>query len=461
MHVRKNSLVAVLMLVVSGAYGANTRVEEAALRGIVVDPAHTVAPGCAVGVFRDTGDIVTAAGFADVESRRPINGETLFYAASVSKQFTALAIAQLAVAGRLRLDDDVRKYVPKLPEYQVPVTIAMLLHHTSGIRDWIGLMQLAGRNGAAHDAENVALQLLYEQKSTNFVPGTQFLYSNGAFLLLAEVVERVSGQPFHQYEKEHVLDPMGMTSSFFLDGAGPDKSVAAHGYVPKGDGFAVRDTYPRFGGSGGLMVTMNDLARYYNDISAGHKVWTPAVTKVMLDPGKFTDGAAVKYQPGGVMGYAAGLAVGQRRGQFMVQHGGAADGFKNEFGWFPQAKLGVGILCNRGDWDPLDRFDAVVEQVRPGFLSGIGAEGLRGLYHSDELSADYVVEPDGDDLRVTIVPRSGDPSTTMMMHHGKDAGYRRRFEGRGMWLEPDVDGKGIIVGTDRSRDIRLTRLVAN
>lgn len=458
MRIRKSSLAAVLALVISSAYAANPGIEEAALQGIVTDTSHALAPGCAVGVFRNGGSTITAAGLASLDGRKAITGDTLFYAASVSKQFTALAIAQLAVAGRLKLDDDVHKYIPELPKYSAPITVAMLLHHTSGVRDWIGLMQLAGRDGAAPDAGKVALKLVLEQKSTNFRPGTRFLYSNGGYLLLAEIVERVSGLPFFEYEKKYVLDPMGMRDSYFLHGADPASGTAAHGYVPKDGGFVVRDTYPRFGGSGGLMISMNDLSRYYRDITVGHKVWTPEVSRVMLNPGKFTDGTAVKYEPGGVMGYASGLAVGQRRGQSSVQHGGAAEGFKNEFGWFPQEGLGVGLLCNRGDWNPLDKFDAVVQQTQPGLLAGLTPESLRGVYHSDELSADYIIVPEADALRVTIVSASGVPGTTMLMRRAKDAGYEKGYEGSGMHLTPDANGKDLIVGTDRTRGIRLVRL---
>lgn len=461
MSIRQTCIVVMLAVTTVGVHASEAKLELPALRAIVTDPLHSVAPGCAVGVFGDGTDLITAAGMADMAGKRPIDGDTLFYAASVSKQFTALAIAQLVVGGRLGLDDDVRKYIPQLPRYEAPVTIAMLLHHTSGIRDWIGLMQLAGRDAATRDGAQVALQLVLEQKSTNFRPGTRFLYSNGGYLLLAEVVARASGLPFHEYERKYVLDPMGMRDSYFLHGADPQSDTAAHGYVPKDGGFVVRDTYPRFGGSGGLMTSMNDLARYYRDISVGHKVWTPEVAKVMLAPGTFTNGVAVEYEPGGAMGYASGLTVGQRRGQFTVQHDGAADGFRNEFGWFPQARLGVGLLCNRGDWNPLDKFDAVVQQVRPGFLAGSTPEDLRGVYHSDELAADYIIVPEGDALRLTIVSTSGVPATTMLMHKATGADHGGGYAGSGMYLTPDANGRDIVVGTSRTRGIRLVRTPAN
>lgn len=460
MNTYNMSIWTMLLLAAFEVNAGGVDLKEAALRGIVTDPSHEVAPGCAIGVFDVDHSIITGAGMADVADARPITENTLFYAASVSKQFTALAIAQLVVAGKLKLTDDVHKYIPELPKYDAPVTIAMLLHHTSGIRDWIGLMQLAGRDAAAEDAEQVALKLVLGQKATNFMPGTQFLYSNGAFLLLAKVVENVSGLPFHEYEKRFVLDPIGMRDSYFLHGANPAPNTVAHGYVPKGNGFAIRDTYPRFGGSGGLIVSMNDLAHYYHDIRIGHKVWTAEISKIMLAPGKFNDGVAVKYEPGGIMGYASGLAVGERRGRFMVEHGGAADGFKNEFGWFPQIQLGVGVLCNRGDWDPLQKFDAVVDQVRPGLLASVSPDGLRGTYRSDELGASYIIEPDNGALRLTIVPASGAPATTMMMHRAKSAGYEVGYEGLGMHLTPDVDGKGVVVGTDRAQGVHLDKVSA-
>src|SRR5262245_35537457 len=230
------------------ANAADVTVER--LRSIVAYTEHEIAPGCAIGVFRGgKPDVLTAAGYADLEQRRPIDADTLFYAASVSKQFTALAVAKLVEAGKLSLDDDARRYLPELPQYQVPITIGMLLHHTAGIRDSLGLLTLAGMGTADKNSKEAVLQLVLRQQTTNFLPGSAYSYSNGGYLLLAEIVAKVSGMPFAAYAKRAVLDPIGMKSSFFLDGPPAALPNMAHGYVLANNKFEIRDTYPRFSGS--------------------------------------------------------------------------------------------------------------------------------------------------------------------------------------------------------------------
>lgn len=176
--------------------------------------------------------------------RAPLDGDTLIYAASISKQFTALAAATLATQGKIDLDADIRTYLPELPHYEIPVTTRMLMHHTSGIRDSLTLLFLAGFTGLEGVTKARALDLLLRQKATNFTPGTDWNYSNGGYLLLAEIVERVSGKPFADYVGTAILKPLGMKSSFFMSDAAPTgKSRTDTG--PKTGASLIRDTYPR------------------------------------------------------------------------------------------------------------------------------------------------------------------------------------------------------------------------
>src|SRR5690606_29466879 len=153
---------------------------------------------------------------------------------------------------------------------------------SAGIRDSLKLLSLSGREQHSAAAKDQALALLFAQQNTNFPPGTATDYSNGGYLLLAEIVERVAGERFPDYVQRAILQPLGMRSSFVLDGAPPRSPHLSHGYVRDGDGFERRDTYPLFGGSGGLMLTLNDLARYEYDIEHGHRIWTPAIRQIML-----------------------------------------------------------------------------------------------------------------------------------------------------------------------------------
>ena len=159
------------------------------------DVARSDAPGIAVAVIRD-GEIVyrNAFGMADLERRVALTPDSVFEIGSVSKQFTAMSILLLEKDGKLSLDDDVRFYVPELPAYERPVTLRHLLHHTSGIRDIETLLPLVGWLYPNYLSPDDQLELIARQRALNFPPGDQFLYSNSGYLLLAEVVGRVSGE---------------------------------------------------------------------------------------------------------------------------------------------------------------------------------------------------------------------------------------------------------------------------
>ena len=210
------------------------------------------------------------------------------------------------VAEKIGLDADIRKYLPEMPQYRAPITVAMLLHHTSGIRDMLELGVYAGYETAGSVSRAESLKLVMTQPDTNFVPGSQFRYSNSGYLLLSEIVERASGVPFAVYMKENVFAPMGMKRTMVLTGARTTEPNAAHGYIPDGSGFKLADTHPLYGGAGGAVSTINDLAKYDHDINVTHKVWTPAIAKIMLAPGTLTDGTAAA-NSGAV--YAGGLSL--------------------------------------------------------------------------------------------------------------------------------------------------------
>lgn len=431
----------------------------AKVRQIISDPRGAAAPGCAVGAFRAGKTLfVTAAGSADTATGRALDSDTLFYAASVSKQFTALAAAKLVEKGRLSLDDDIRTYLPELPAYEEPVTVRMLMLHTAGIRDSLELIRLAGIPSAADTDKATALKLLFAQNSTNFRPGTAYTYSNGGYLLLAEIVERVAGMPFADYAKKAILQPLGMKRSFFMNGARPSGSNIAHGYVPVGDGFDVRDTYPTFSGSGGLMVSINDFARYDRDFQVGRKVWTPAVRKMLTTPGTFTNGDPAFEGRTGLV-YGGGLMIGSRNGQYFVQHGGGAEGFKNMYAQLPERKLGVAVFCNRGDWVSQDKADLIIEAIEGDILTADeaaapAAPALAGRYVSDELKATYDISIDGDVLSAVVrsdyAPVAGPPMT---MKRSSDTA----FEAGGTRLVFDEDGAGFTIKTGRVHALRFRR----
>lgn len=425
---------------------------EDAVRAVISDPSHQDAPGCIAGSFahgRPTS--IVAQGYADLDARRMIDSDTQFYAASISKQFTALAAATLIVDGKLSLDDDVRRYLPELPAYRAPVTVGMLMHHSSGIRDSLGLLRMTGMDNVGQASKEEALQLLFRQNDTSLVPGTAYRYSNGGYLLLAEIVERVSGMAFADYANQAIFKPLGMRSAYFLNGGAPRPGAFAHGYVPEGSGFAMRDTFPRFSGSGGLMISMNDFARYVDDIDRVHRVWTPEIAKILLTPGRYTDGSPV--EDGAGLGYGGGLHLGERGGERIVQHTGSAEAFKHAFLRFPDRGEIFVVFCNRGDWTASEKLKRIV------VASGSSYPGMpriqpTGLFHSDELDADYRLKPEGDGLRADI-SSSISKSTTTLHFVPKDDG---RFHAGTMTVTPTDDASRILVKRGDIGELLFTRV---
>src|SRR5688500_8376152 len=195
-------------------------------------------PGCALGVYRD-GKIEYARGYgmADVQAGVPITPRTIFDIGSTSKQFTAAAVLLLAQQGKLSLDDDVRRHIPELPQYQKPITIRHLLHHTSGLRDYIGLLTLGGANTEGHTTAKQALDAIVRQKALNFEPGAEFLYSNSGYFLLSQIVERVSGKSMRAFAQENLFAPLGMRATHVRDSHKEALSGRAIGYARAPTGY--------------------------------------------------------------------------------------------------------------------------------------------------------------------------------------------------------------------------------
>ncbi|MFN7115803.1 MAG: serine hydrolase domain-containing protein, partial [Saprospiraceae bacterium] len=159
-----------------------------------------------------------AFGMADLEHNLANNPETIFEAGSVSKQFTAAAILLLADEGKLSLEDDVRRYIPELPDYSTPIKIRHLMTHISGLRDWGAVAAITGweRGKRVHTHAHV-LEILSRQKALNFPPGDQYSYCNSGYNLMAIIVDRVSGMPFADFCQQRIFEPMGMKNTEWRD----------------------------------------------------------------------------------------------------------------------------------------------------------------------------------------------------------------------------------------------------
>jgi len=206
-------------------------------------------PGAAVGIFKD-GRIIYARGYgmANLEYNIPITPQSVFRVGSVSKQFTAMCIALLVEQGKMSLDDDIRKYLPEMPELDTPVTIRHMVHHTSGIRGYLKLQGLAGKSGGFFYTSQEVVDLLSRQKELNFNSGDKYSYSNSGYFLLAEIAGRASGLRTSEFAKKYIFDPLGMNSTHFHDDPKMIVKNRASGYLPKeGDGFKIHMTQLEYG----------------------------------------------------------------------------------------------------------------------------------------------------------------------------------------------------------------------
>jgi CubicO group peptidase (beta-lactamase class C family) len=306
---------------------------------------RTISPGCAVAAMRD-GKILYQRGYgmADLDYNVPITANTVFPVASMSKQFTAAAIVMLAQERKLSLDDEVRKYVPELPDFGAPVTLRQLVHHTSGLRDQWELLGLAGwRYSPDLITDDDVLSIMSRQKNLNFPPGSKHMYSNTNYTLLAQVVKRVSGQSFREFTTSRILQPLGMRNTHFRDDHAEVVKNMAYGYVPANDTFRISITNFDTVGATSLLTTVEDLAlwdeNFYNP-----RVGGPEMIRQMLERGKLNDGEQLDY--------AFGLVIGKYRGLATVDHAGGDAGYRSDMIRFPDQHFTAVCLCNRADSNP-------------------------------------------------------------------------------------------------------------
>jgi CubicO group peptidase (beta-lactamase class C family) len=296
-------------------------------------------PGCAVGVGENgTPALTKGYGMSDLEHDVPITPDTIFEAGSVSKQFTATAVLLLAREGKLSLDDPVRKYIPELPDYGVPLTIRHMLNHTSGLRDWGNVAGIAGwpRTTRVHTHAHV-LDIVSRQKALNFTPGTNWSYSNTGFNLAAIIVSRVSGMPFVDFERERIFKPLGMTHTSWRDDYTRIVKGRAMAYAERNGAFSTEMPFENVYGNGGLLTTAGDLLKW-NENFVTPRVGDAAFVSEQQMPGKFNDGRPHIY--------AFGLYVRNYNGVREVSHSGSTAGYRAFLTRYPDQHLSIAVLCN-------------------------------------------------------------------------------------------------------------------
>lgn len=298
-------------------------------------------PGCAVGIEEAGQPVLERAyGAADLEHGVPNHVDTVFEAGSVTKQFTAASILLLVQDGRLALQDSVRKYFPELPEYTGAITVAELLGHTSGLRDWGGVEDIAGwpRGDRVYSMDDV-LHITALQKALNYKPGSAWSYTNTGYNLLAILVERVSGKKLPAFSRERIFVPLGMTHTQWRDDFRRIVRDRAIAYSPLAGGYQQTMPFEDAIGNGGLLTTVGDLLIWNRSLGQG--TLGAFVTAELQRRSILSDGRAVDY--------ARGLFIERYRGFAEVSHSGATAGYRAWLGRYPDQHLSIALLCNAAD----------------------------------------------------------------------------------------------------------------
>ncbi len=303
-------------------------------------------PGCALAVIKD-GQIVYKRGYgmADLERNVPISPHSVFDVGSMSKQFTAACILILEQQGKLSVNDDIRKYISELPKYDPPVTIRHLLHHTSGIQDYLQLMIQAGMRLENEYSEEDVLKMIQSVPKTEFVPGEQHKYSNSGYFLLSVIVDRATGTPLSEFAEQQIFKPLGMTQTHIHDDFTRIVKNRAIGYAPvRSGGFRLEMSLLDTTGDGGVMTTVEDLFLwdqnfYQSKLVSGQDLITRLITPGVLNSGRKLE-------------YACGIMVGDWKGHQIIHHNGAWAGYRAEMIRFPADRLSVICLANLGSINP-------------------------------------------------------------------------------------------------------------
>jgi CubicO group peptidase (beta-lactamase class C family) len=420
-----------------------------------------------VAVLQD-GHTTFARGYgsANLDYQVPITPRTVFYLASVSKQFTAAAVALAAEQGYLSLDDDVRKWFPELPDYGATIRVRQLVHHTSGLRDYLGLMSLAGMPYGNSWSDDEILDLIARQRGLNFSPGTEYLYSNSGYFLMAELVGRATGRSLREYTTAEMFEPLGMASTWFHDDASQVVRNRAVAYGPlSGGGYRMTHLF-NFDkvGSGGLYSTLEDLALWDANFQES-RIGGPAFLSTLHAPGVLSSGDTLDY--------AFGLRVDEYRGLPTVEHGGSMMGFRTFYLRFPGERTSLVTLCNLGSLNPTALTRRVADVVLAERLAPVGEGAARpagavagpaeaaavvrpasplsayaGRYVSEELGVTYEVAVRDDTLRL-VPPGGGDRALTAAGgdEFGASGGWGVRF------LRDGVGISGFVLDAGRVRSL--------
>ncbi len=376
-------------------------------------------PGCVVAASRHGKLVVNRAyGLADLERGVPLSTDSVFDAASIRKQFVAAAILLLVEEGRLSLSDDVHKYIPELPDYGHTITLDHMLTHTSGLRDWIPLRNWA--NGS-YDA----MTMILRQRALNFAPGEEWSYSNSGYVLLTEIVARVSKTSFSEFARTRLFEPLGMKATTYVDDLRLVLKNRALAYDNRGGPWRMDMLIDNErGGGGALFSTAADLLLWNDALTRAH--FGKFVSEKLQEPATLSNGRRLDY--------ARGLMLITNYAGRLIWHGGGAAGYRSILGRFAEQGFSIAVLCNAGEAS--DDRDGFAGRVFDLFMAD---QGLRRPEPSPP--AANAVAVDASKAGLFFNERTGDP-LRLIVNNGRLA----------------VAGGGLLVAVsaDRFRNARAS-----
>ncbi|MEM1260414.1 MAG: serine hydrolase domain-containing protein [Bacteroidota bacterium] len=301
-------------------------------------------PGASIAVIHNREIVLKHSfGMANLEHDIPLTSSSLFNIASNSKQFTVFALLNLAKENKLSIADDIRIHLPELPDFGHKITIQHLMQHTHGIRGITPLLGMAGWNIEDVMTREAILNILSNQKELDFEPGTNFSYNNSGYMLLAEIIERVSGSSFHDYLQTNIFEPLAMNATvLFEDNEKVIPKMASPYYF---DGTSYKKGIRNFKdivGNTGIRTSIEDLSKWINNYGT-HQIGSTAIFQKMLQPTVLSNGEKLEY--------CFGLKKSHFKGRQVISHGGAHVGYRSQMLRFPNDNVAIVVLSNNGSLD--------------------------------------------------------------------------------------------------------------
>ena len=344
---RSLAIAVLVLLIASACEQTKNKSVESKIDSLFHEWDNRTSPGAAVAVVKD-GNVVFKKGYgmSNMEYDVPITPSSIFHIASESKQYVAYCIVLLAREGKLDLDDEVRKYLPYVPDFGKKITIRQLIYHTSGLRDQWQLLAIGGQALEDVITQQHIIKLVEKQKELNFEPGSRMLYCNTGYTLLAEIVRKVSGKSLRVFTDERIFKPLGMAHTHFHDDNTEIDKNRTYSYDKTDSGKFINSplNYATVGATS-LFTTVEDEIKWLLTYETGTVGGMDAVNQ-MYQQCVLNNGRKLRY--------AFGIAVDSAKGYLRVGHGGADAGYRTYAVRFPEERLGIVVFSNLGNFNPTD-----------------------------------------------------------------------------------------------------------